>query len=313
MEPEATAPISRAMFSTALMEPKLRTRAYRQWISPIADVHTTDNEPVDASIAAYELGEILVARSFSSPALYLRDKRIIERGGFSDRVLLRLSQGGLARGDFGRSSTLEVKDGDIYLSDLSQPVELKVDNGEHINLLVPRRLLNESTRPLHGNILRKEHLSCRMLTQHLLRLVEVLPQLDNAHAPAVAQATLGVVKRCFHIASREHGSHLWAERMRAQLLAHIDTQLVDSDLSAATLQHRFKVSRTQLYRLFADLGGIQHYIRERRLEEVFRILCEHPEQTISEIIFQFGFSNERQFQRAFRAHYGMTASEARNR
>ena len=268
---------------------------------------------MNASIAAYELGEIIVARSHSSPARYFRDERIIERGCFNDRVILRLSQGGPAHGDFGKSSSLEVEQGDIYISDLSQPVELQVDSSEYINLLVPRRLLCESTRPLHGSVLRREHLPCRMLTQHLLRLVDMLPLLDDAHATTVVQATLAVVRRCFQIASREHGSHLWAERMRAQLLAYISTQIGDSDLSAETLQRRFKISRTQLYRLFADLGGIQHYIREKRLEVVLRALRDHPGQTISETIFQFGFSNERQFQRAFRAHYGMTASEARER
>ena len=291
----------------------LRTRAYRHWISPIADIRAADNEPMNAAIAAYELGEIVVARSSSSPARYFRDERIIERGAFNDRVILRLSQGGQAHGDFGKNSSLDVKEGDIYVSDLSQPVELQVDNSEYINLLVPRRLMGESTRPLHGSVLRREHLPCRMLTQHLLRLVDMLPLLEDAHATTVAQATLAVVKKCFQIASREHGSHLWAERMRAELLAYISTQIGDSDLSAATLQRRFKISRTQLYRLFADLGGIQHYIREKRLEVVLRALRDHPGQTISETIFQFGFSNERQFQRAFRAHYGMTASEARER
>lgn len=312
MEHEANSQISRTVFSTASLEPMLRTRAYRHWISPLAGICAADNEPMNASIAAYKLGEIIVARSSSSPARYFRDEKIIERGGFNDRVILRLSQGGLARGDFGKSSSLDVNEGDIYISDLSQPVVVQVDNSKHINLLVPRRLLGESTHSMHGSILRREHLPCRMLTQHLLRLVDILPFLDNAHATTVAQATLAVVRRCFRIASREHGSHLWAERTRAHLLAYIDAQIGDSDLNAATLQHRFKISRTQLYRLFADIGGVQHYICEKRLELVLRALRDRPGQTITGIIFRAGFSNERQFQRAFRAHYGMTASEARD-
>ncbi|WP_426701644.1 helix-turn-helix domain-containing protein [Rhodanobacter sp. Col0626] len=301
------------MFNTALMEPRLRTRAFRQWISSVADIHATDNKPMDVSIAAYDLGELIIARSSTSSARYCRDERVMERSEFNDRLLLRLSQGGEVRGNFGKDSCLQIKTGDIYLSDLSQPVDLLVDNGKHVNLLVPRRLLGESVRPLHGQILRKEHLPCRMLTQHLLRLVEMLPSLDNAHTPVVAQATIGVMKRCFQIAMREHGSHLWSERVRARMLAYIDAQIGDAELSAATLQGRFRISRTQLYRLFADLGGIQHHIRERRLEAAFRALRDHPEQTISEVIFQYGFTNERQFQRAFRSHYGMTATEARDR
>lgn len=313
MDAEAPPSISRTIFSTTLMEPKLRTRAYRQWIRPVADIRPTDNEPVDVSIAAYELGEVLVARSSCSPVRYIRDEKIIEQGDLNDRVLLRLPKVGMVKGDFGKDRKVEIKEGDIYISDLSQPMALQVGSNEHLNLMFPRRILGESARPLHGSILRREHLPCRMLTQHLLRLVDILPLLDSAHAKTVAQATLAVVRRCFQIASREHGSHLWTERIRADLLAHISTHLGDSDLNATTLQRRFKISRTQIYRLFADLGGVQHYISEKRLEAASHALRDHPEQPISGIIFQLGFSNERQFQRAFRAHYGMTASEARDR
>jgi AraC-like DNA-binding protein len=84
-------------------------------------------------------------------------------------------------------------------------------------------------------------------------------------------------------------------------------------LSAAILQQRFHISRTQLYRMFASSGGVQHYIRERRVEAVHRDLREQPERNISDLAFSRGFSSERQFQRAFHARYGRTASEVRER
>jgi AraC-like DNA-binding protein len=45
---------------------------------------------------------------------------------------------------------------------------------------------------------------------------------------------------------------------------------------------------------------------------VLHELCNEPYQSISAIIARYGFSNDRQFQRAFRDRFGMTASEARS-
>jgi AraC-like DNA-binding protein len=103
------------------------------------------------------------------------------------------------------------------------------------------------------------------------------------------------------------------EAMQERMLTYIDAHLNDSELNATMLQRKFRISRTHLYRLFAELGGVQHCIRERRLEAAFRSLCEQPDRNISEIIFRLGFSNERQFQRSFRSRYGMTATAARYR
>lgn len=56
---------------------------------------------------------------------------------------------------------------------------------------------------------------------------------------------------------------------------------------------------------------VQHDIRNRRLQSALRDLGNEPQRGITEIIERHGFSNERPFQRAFQARFGMIASQAR--
>lgn len=299
------------MFSTSLLEPRLRTRAYSQWLRPIADAYPVGDEPMSASIAMYELGQLVIARNSSSPARYVRDKEVIKRGQFADCILIRLSRRGEVNGSFGEAVNTELHEGDIYLSDLSQPIDISVGQSEHVSLLVPKTTVNRTGQSLHGRVLRRDSLPCRMLTQHLLHLFESVALSKRASASALSQTTLAVLHRCLGTSSREQGSQLWAETLRGRILSHIESQLGNPELRAATLQCKFQISRTQLYRLFEGVGGVQWCIRERRLQAAFRALCEGRAQSISEISSGLGFRNERQFQRAFRARFSMTASDAR--
>ncbi|WP_426688760.1 helix-turn-helix domain-containing protein [Rhodanobacter ginsengiterrae] len=300
-------------FSTALVEPLLRSRAYARWISALAEVLPEDDAPMDASIIVFELGPLRVARSSASPARYRRDAALIARSPLSDCVLLRLLLSGSARGNFGKRGTVELRVGDIYLNDLAQPVELWEANCAHVNLLLGHKAIDQMHPPLHGRVLRKDHLPCRMLTQHLLHLLLTLPDIEPGHAGTAASATLAVVRGCLRAETRQRDRPPWAETLHVRIREHIDAQLGDHELGAAVLQRRFHVSRAQLYRMFADSGGVQHYIRERRVEAVHRDLREQPDRNISDLAFRHGFSSERQFQRAFRARYGRTASEVRER
>jgi AraC-like DNA-binding protein len=301
------------MFSTDLVEPSRRSHAYARWMKALAEVQPDDNAPMSALIILFDLGRVRVARSISSAARYRRDPALIRRSTLSDCILLRLLLDGAVHGSFGNRGPVEFRVGDIYLSDLAQPAELWENSCAHVNLLVRQKAIGRTQATLHGCVMRKGHLPCRMLTQHLLHMLEVLPGLEAKHAATAAKATLAVVRSCLRAESRQHDSPRWIEALQARIREHIDAQLGEHELSAAILQQRFHISRTQLYRMFASSGGVQHYIRERRVEAVHRDLREQPERNISDLAFSRGFSSERQFQRAFHARYGRTASEVRER
>jgi AraC-like DNA-binding protein len=79
------------------------------------------------------------------------------------------------------------------------------------------------------------------------------------------------------------------------------------------LARRFHMSRSQLYRLFADEEGVAAYIRSRRLHRCFQVITDpaHFRRAIGEIALGHGFNSEAHFSRLFRLTFGVTPSEAR--
>ena len=77
----------------------------------------------------------------------------------------------------------------------------------------------------------------------------------------------------------------------------------------------FRISRTQLYRLFEPLGGVARYIQEQRLVRACAELSNpaHDHRRIYEIAFAWGFSSEAHFSRLFRHTFGQSPSEVRAR
>lgn len=298
-----------AVFATSLVEPGLRTTAYRRWLRPIALLESCNDEPVNASIVAYRLGQITLAQSSSSVVHYLRNEATIANSRFHDCVLMRLLVQGKLHGQFGNTK-VSVKQGDIYLSDMAHASELWLEEEcTHINVLMPRSYVGDML--VHGRVLHGEWLPCRMLREHLLNFIEILRHCNADNVKEMVKATKELLRFCLRTGDTSAGSPDYFDEARERVLQYIDLHLGENDLGALRIQQVFGVSRSQLYRQFAELGGVQHYIRNRRLQAVLRELCNEPNRSITDIITRYGFSSERQFQRAFRTRFGMTASQVR--
>jgi AraC-like DNA-binding protein len=96
---------------------------------------------------------------------------------------------------------------------------------------------------------------------------------------------------------------------------HIDQHLTLTSLNADSLAKRFGLSRASLYRLFEPVGGVAGYIRKARLERAYRELMasENSSRRIGPIAYSLGFRNVSAFNRLFKAHYGVSPREARER
>jgi AraC-like DNA-binding protein len=296
-----------AVFATSLIQPGMRTTAYRRWLRPLALLES--HHPVDASIITYRLGQMTLSQSTSGAAHYVRDERIIDKSRFNDFLFLRLLVHGKVRGQFDQGE-VTIAPGDIYLTDLAHASKLWLEEDcKHISVLLPRNQVDDMT--VHGRVLQAGWLPCRMLREHLLNFIEILRHCNTENVKEMVKATFELLRFCLRtdeVRSSERNSY---DEARERVLEYIDRHLSESDLDAGRLQRAFGISRAQLYRQFAELGGVKHYIRNKRLQAVLRDLCNEPHRSITEITERYGFSNERQFQRAFRSRFGMTASQVR--
>ena len=96
------------------------------------------------------------------------------------------------------------------------------------------------------------------------------------------------------------------------LLAFIQTHLNDglSLTEAASISH---FSKFHFQRIFSAVMGesLQVYINRMRLEKAANLILYCPEQVITEIAFDCGFSGRTTFARAFKKHFGVSAVSIR--
>jgi hypothetical protein len=188
---------------------------------------------------------------------FTRDQRRISSDGI-DHYMVQLYYAGALVGSTKRNE-MKVRPGDIQILDLAQPHRSTVLNSATVVIMVRRDLMMElvpTRADLHGVILRGDGGAGGLLADYMRSLFARLPTVDRTEAPFIARATAQMIAACFNPTAAT------TSRARAQiegtvtdrLKTYIDANLRSSDLSPDDLCRRFRISRTQLYRLFEPLG-----------------------------------------------------------
>lgn len=146
------------------------------------------------------------------------------------------------------------------------------------------------------------------LARHLSAVIEAdFPRLRNAVgamvAVAVAPSTerIAVAKRQVDLGRKE--------RVRQAVRRHLRTPT----LGPKNLSRLVGMSRSNLYRLFEDTGGVARYIQLQRLLEAHAILSDPvTTQSISAIAENLCFADASSFSRTFKREFGYSPSEARS-
>ncbi|WP_437883680.1 helix-turn-helix domain-containing protein [Pseudomonas sp. LRF_L74] len=119
------------------------------------------------------------------------------------------------------------------------------------------------------------------------------------------------------IIGEQAGEHRGSALGRTYLLMarqFIHDHLGDASLDIERIAAAAGISRRHLTRLFAQDGdSLNRYIQALRLEHARQLLGSPAGRRldIAEVAYRHGFSSQSHFARAFKARYGMTASEAR--
>lgn len=112
------------------------------------------------------------------------------------------------------------------------------------------------------------------------------------------------------LAGRDANKMTSHERDLSRVLLHIDSNLGDERLSAATVADAFGISVRYLHRLFEARGdsSFARSVSEKRLRRCAADLAE-PRARVSDVAYRWGFRDLTHFGRMFRRHYGMSASQ----
>lgn len=311
-----------SLFTTRHLAPKDQFDAWHESISVIFDVEPlADHDPergFDATVRAYHLGELLISRVDFQGQQFVRDRQRAAIDGLDHYLVHLYATGGLVGAAGERVRMLRPRD--IQILDLSQHNATQAAPSGTVAMVVPRDTLRQAmpgVGDLHALVLRGDSAIGGLLGDYMASLLARADAIDMADAANVAQATTDMIAACFHSTAetRARASSVIERTMRERMERHIAAHLDSPDLTIPALCRLFRISRTQLYRLFEPLGGVANYIQEQRLLRAHAELCSprNDHRRVYEIAFGLGFTSEAHFSRVFRTRFGMSPTDVRAR
>jgi AraC-like DNA-binding protein len=203
--------------------------------------------------------------------------------------------------------------GDLVLADTLRASRTEAHDLHVLTASVPRRVIEAacgSTDQLHGHIVSapRTHV-LRDLMQSLVR-----------NADDFSETARPSLRRAFHeilFATLSEPGAAQAVIMRIDLARReaaerfIAAHLGDRSLDAAMVAAGIGASRSVLYRLFVQDGGVARFIMARRLAAVRAALEGGSSEPLAGLAQSYGFTDESHLNRRFNKAYGLPAGAFR--
>jgi AraC-like DNA-binding protein len=257
-------------------------------------------------------GMVVASTDYSAFGEQGRSTRGIRLDGI-DHYRLDFQEDGVRCSDLN-GRRVELTAGRLVISDLAQPETFFSDTGgiSH-TVIIPRAALDRAlprSVDLHGYL--PGGVLGMLLAEHVRTLVRAMHELTPAEAAAASQVTVSLVAAAITPSIETLG--MAREAVEGALLRqakqHVETHLLNLELSAESVCGAMKFSRATLYRLFEPLGGVSQYIKSRRLRRVHRLLSSATRRIPLEVVAaDHGFKTAAHFSRAFREQFGCSPSE----
>ncbi|MCB9946284.1 MAG: helix-turn-helix domain-containing protein [Rhodospirillaceae bacterium] len=308
--PEQTGPQPLSWhMSTAPLAPGQRFEAWRAWNARACDMLPPDDGSTQPSfrMSVWTLADLIVCRSGSTGyrsvrnAGHLRDYR---QRWLRLRVMERGHAGGLhgARPD-------ALGPGDIQIIDLADEYRAVYGESDYLTVFVPFDMMSfRAGGPTLPMTLRATSPICRVLADATRSLVAQMPATRAADAGPLAVGFAGLLSGLVPGGAIDEPARAALDRTRRQAIKdHIDNDLARCAPDIGELSRRFGASRSTLYRMFADEGGIQAYALRRRLERAYRDLATRPPTRgiVRAVAEKWGFDDHSRFTRAFRQRFDL--------
>lgn len=156
------------------------------------------------------------------------------------------------------------------------------------------------------------------LTYDYLRRLADDPALVTApNTDLIGHPSIELVRAVIatHLRADEVAAAPLAATLQMRILEYARANLHDPNLCGEQIAAAHYISVRYLYKVLADSGiSLADWIRACRLEAVRQALTHAtPTTTIAAVARQYGFSDMSSFSRTFRAEFGLTPGEWRNR
>lgn len=319
MERDTRSGVPHSVFSLEAVAPSERFDLWRDSINCVFEVDAPKERRkagFEAEVDAHLVGDLAVVRTRTLAQSWARSPELIARDGMDHFMIQIYETGTMEFSHRGRAQTF--RQDALVVFDLAQAMQSRTSDFTNLSLLLPRPVLEPHLKHSvdhHMQVIDARNPLSTLLINHVRTLKNVAGSLTPAQAVEASAASTGLVAACLNASEPETEAQAagvaFALMVRAR--QEIERRLGDPELSPAAIARAVGVSRTRLYEMFAAFGGVRAYIRERRLRLAARMLLDRrcADRPVSRIALDCGFVNDSAFSRAFRAQFGVTASDLR--
>lgn len=309
--------VPRFDFRAETMSPEDNAGAWREAVGTLFDVDELGHGepgPFRADLTSFALGPVLLGTTRASGQRFRRTVDTIARSNV-DHIIMQLYVRGGYEGVAGQRP-MRVQPGDICLFDLAQTLDTRATAFENVTMVIPRPKLASylpNVEALHGLVIPGTEVAGALIGRHLQALVDVAPSMMQAECEMAVEASIGLITACLRaeLQRADQGAGAGSEADRViRIKQHIEARLGDPGLSGESILRELGLSRSALYRLFAPHGGVEAYIRGRRLHRAFFDLTA-PGARAKDVAGRWHLGSEASFHRAFKVAYGITPKMAR--
>lgn len=278
-------------------------------------------ELIEGEIRAGALASLRLSRVTASAQTVTRTPARIA-GASEDFFLVSIQAAGTGTVlQDGRAARLSP--GDFALYDSTRPYQLVfgADFQQYV-LMLPGPLLRAQlggAQRLTAQTVAGQKGAGHLMIGMIRSLWASLDELEPASAAAVAESVEHILLaglRTLPVAGAPAGvSHLTAYH-REQIKDCIRRRLRDPQLGVDEIARETRLSVSSLHRVFSGEGeSLSDYLWRQRLEAVRRELLDPASQgrRVSEIAYAWGFNDAAHFSRAFKARFGCSPTEFRER
>lgn len=261
------------------------------------------------------IGSLMVVRVCADTFRFVRDAEAVRRTG-RDHVFVNVLECGQFAGHLnGRE--ISVGPGGVFFSCLAGPQNLEIRDATWFGLVVPSQLLDAHMRwprSLDGKVFAATTAEA-VLFGHYLRSLMALPApLADRNTKRIARLTVSHLAECLGLrplAADNAGKFRSVDATAVRRF--IARRLGDRHLGPDLICRSFAISRSSLYRLLGESGGIQSMVLAERLQAVHRDIASgrFAEQSLKAIASRRGVGDMSGFRRAFVKKFGYTPFDLR--
>jgi len=260
---------------------------------------------------------VVLSSTRVAPSRFVRDHARTRKNQIDHWVLrvLRRGRGHLRHANFEATTS----PGELVVFSMHETWTVDWEGAEWVSLCFPRDLdlrLSTGLAALDPGLLHGP--GPGLLADFMLALPARLAKATAEEIPVLAGAMHGTISACLltgasqpaGLSPGDAAAGLARERVRRAILREIGS----GQLKPAILAREAGLSRSSLYRLFENDGGVARYIQQVRLAMAHDALRDPvmAGRTIGVIAKAHGFPEPTDFSRAFRAAYGLSPREARS-